>query len=66
MCPFIVGPSSLTLVCADIGDVGDVDDGSVYGKETKQCLSSVSSFSRKFLKHHSLVGRKEIGQNGKR
>lgn len=46
MCPFCAGPSYLTVVCVDIGHVGDVDDGSIYGKQKKNnCLPSVSSFS---------------------
>lgn len=45
MCPFIVGPLCLTVVCVDIGVVGDVEVGSVYGKIKKQ----LSIFSFIFL-----------------
>lgn len=33
MCPFVVvGALCLTVVCVDIGNVGEVDDGSMYEK----------------------------------
>lgn len=32
MCPLSVGLLCLTVVCVDIEIVGDVDDGSVYGR----------------------------------
>lgn len=65
MCPFIVGPSSLTLVCADIGDVGDVDDGSVYGKETKQSSIVSFIFLEKVFKASFLSWEMRLGRMGR-
>lgn len=68
MCPFtVVFGTLLTVVCVDIGFVGDVvGNVSIYGRKKIICLQPRESFSINFAQIFKVVGGgKKVNRSGK-